>query len=300
MTTLLTSARHEVLCILRAGVALLLLAVFLCMVSLSSVIGWITNTTVTRVYEKVLTDGLTTAPNPFTAVSPLYYARNSVIYVVLIGALLAIVLGVQSTLRDRKSTTSDLVLSRPVNTISRLAGTLVGLGVVIAAVLLLSTVISWGSISIIVGAPLGPDPSLRLAVFAALSWALMMIFALLGMLTGLHSRKETTALLVPFVVWSAVTFVLPQIGANARPVALLNPVPALITTGTNSFDLVGAITGPFAITEQFKRAAGIALQDESLTGSPTASIVLLGAFLMAMTWIVLATSRRQLRSGLNE
>ncbi|MDJ0337961.1 ABC transporter permease [Cryobacterium sp. PH31-O1] len=300
MNTILTSARHEILCTLRARVALLLLVVFLGMVSLSSLIGWITNTTVTRVYEKILADGLTTAPNPFAAVSALYYSRNSVIYVVLIGALMAIILGVQATLRDRKSATADLVLSRPVNTVQRLIGQFLGLGAVIAAVLAASTVISGASISIIMGAPLGLDPSVRLIGFAALSWALMMIFALLGMLTGLYSRKETTALLVPFVIWSAIAFVLPQIGTAARPVALLNPVPALASPGRGSFDLIGAVTGPFTITEQFKRAASIVLRDDSVTGSPWLSILLLVAVLIAMTWIVVVTPRRTLRSGLNE
>ncbi|MCY7287204.1 MAG: ABC transporter permease [Cryobacterium sp.] len=300
MNTLLTSARHEVLCTLRARVALLLLVVFLGMVSVSSLIGWITNATVTRVYAKILADGLTTAPNPFAGVSSLYYSRNSVIYVVLIGALMAIILGVQATLRDRKSATTDLVLSRPVNTVLRLAGQFLGLGVVIAAVLAVSTVISWVSISVIVGAPVGIDPALRLVGFAVLSWVLMMIFALLGMLTGLYSRKETTALLVPFVVWSAVAFVLPQIGTAARPIALLNPVAALAPSGSISFDLVGAITGPIAITEQFKRAASIVLRDDSVTGSPVTSILLLVAVLIAIAWIVLVTPRRTLRSGLNE
>ncbi|MBG6215071.1 MAG: ABC transporter permease [Cryobacterium sp.] len=300
MNTLLTSARHEVLCTLRARVALLLLVVFLGMVSLSSLIGWITNTTVTRVYAKILADGLTTAPNPFAGVSSLYYSRNSVIYVVLIGALMAIILGVQATLRDRKSATTDLVLSRPVNIVLRLAGQFLGLGAVIASVLAASTVISWASISVIVGAPLGIDPTLRLVGFAALSWVLMMIFALLGMLTGLYSRKETTALLVPFVIWSAVAFVLPQIGTAARPVALLNPVAALAPSDSTSFDLVGAITGPFAITEQFKRAASIVLRDDSVTGSPLASIVLLVSVLIAIAWVVVVTPRRTLRSGLNE
>lgn len=300
MNTLLTSARHEILCTVRARVALLLLVVFLGMVSVSSVIGWITNTTVTRVYEKILADGLTAAPNPFAAVSPLYYARNSVIYVVLIGALMTIIVGVQATLRDRKSAVTDLVLSRPVNTVLRLLGQLLGLGAVIAAALAASTVISWSCISVISGTPLGVDPSLRLLGFAALSWVLMMIFAVLGMLTGLYSRKETTALLVPFVIWSAIAFVLPQIGTAARPVALLNPVPALPTPGSTSFDVVAALTSPFAITEQFKRAASLVLRDDSVTGSPLLSILVLAAVLVVMTWIVLVTPRRILRKSLNE
>lgn len=44
----------------------------------------------------------------------------AVIYVLLIGSLMAIVLGAQATLRDRKESTADLVLSRPVGSASRL------------------------------------------------------------------------------------------------------------------------------------------------------------------------------------
>ena len=65
------------------------------------------------VWQKTVQAGLTQAPNPFAYVSPLYYARNTVIYLVLIGALMAIVVGVTSAMRDRKARTLDLVLSRP-------------------------------------------------------------------------------------------------------------------------------------------------------------------------------------------
>lgn len=88
-------------------------------------IGWLTHQTVTGVYEKVLADGLSTASNP------LYYARNAVIYVLLIGSRIAIVLGVHARLRDRKAATTDLVLGRPVASVARL-GLLAGLGVVLA------------------------------------------------------------------------------------------------------------------------------------------------------------------------
>ena len=103
MTSILVSARHEMLNTRRTRTAHLLLFVFIGMVVASSVIGWVTNQIVTGVYEKVLAAGLTTAPNPFTGVTPLFYARNAVIYVMLIGSLMAIVLGVQATLRDRKA-----------------------------------------------------------------------------------------------------------------------------------------------------------------------------------------------------
>ncbi|MBX3099603.1 MAG: ABC transporter permease [Salinibacterium sp.] len=283
----------------RARTAHLLLIVFIGMVIASSVIGWVTNQTVTGVYEKVVADGLTTAPNPFTGVTPLYYARNAVIYVLLIGSLMAIVLGVQATLRDRKAATTDLVLSRPVGSATRLLGQLAGLGVVLAAVIGISFSVSWVIISVINGAPLGWADTGRVIAFGLLSWVLLSTFTLLGMLTGLRSKRETTALLVPFVIWSAIAFVLPQIGTAARPVSLLNPVPAVSSTG-GYFDVVAAITGPFSVTEQFKRASSIVLQDPAVTGDATSSVLILLAFLAVMTVVVAVTPRNRMRSGLNE
>jgi len=270
------------------------------MVVASSVIGWVTNQTVTGVYDKVVAQGLTNAPNPFTGVTPLYYARNAVIYVVLVGSLMAIVLGVQATLRDRKAATSDLVLSRPIGSASRLLGQLAGLGVVLAAVIGISFFTSWVILSVINRAPLAAADSGRMVLFGLLSWVLLMSFTLLGMLTGLRSKQETTALLVPFVIWSAITFVLPQIGTAARPVSLLNPVPALIPTG-GYFDVVASITGPLSVTEQFKKASSIILGDASATaGDAVGGVLSVVAFLIVMTVIVVTTPRPRLRSRLNE
>lgn len=299
MNTFLVSARQEMLSTRRARTAHLLLFVFLGMVIASSVIGWLTNQTVTGVYEKVLADGLTTAPNPFTGVTPLYYARNAVIYVLLIGSLMAIVLGVQSTLRDRKAGTVDLVLSRPTTPASRLLGQTAGLAIVLAVVIGAGLAVSWVIISIIHGSPLGWDETGRIILFGLLSWVLLTIFCLLGMLTGLRSKQETTALLVPFVIWSAVAFVLPQIGTAARPVSLLNPVPAVSATG-GYFDVVSAITGPLSVTEQFKRASSIILHDTTVTGGVLSSVLILVAFLVVMTVIVAVTPRNRMRSGFHE
>jgi ABC-2 type transport system permease protein len=294
------SLRHELLCTARARVPQFLLIVFLGMVSVSSFIGWSARSTVTAVYTQITAAGLTTAPNPFAGTSPLYYAHNSVIYVVLIGALMAIVLGVQATLRDRKAATFTLILSRPVGTVGRLLGQLTALGIIIAVVIGISTIISWASISVITGGILGPDPTLRLAAFAGLSWLLLTAFALLGMFTGTYSKKETTALLAPFVAWSIIAFVLPQLGTAARPVALLNPVPSIPPPSGGIFDIINVFTGPIAVTEQFKRAAGIVLQDSSVTGSPAGAIIALVIFLAAMVFLVGATPRKRLRSTLND
>lgn len=300
MNGFIASFQHELLCTRRARVPQLLLLVFLGMVSLSSFIGWSTRSTVTAVYEQVKADGLTTAPNPFAGTLDLYYAHNSTIYVVLIGALMAIVLGVQATIRDRKATTYTLVLSRHVGVVGRLLGQLSALSVVIAVVLAVSTFINWASIGVITGGILSVDSTLRLGMFAVLSWLLLTGFAMLGMLSGTYSKKETTALLVPFITWSVIAFILPQLGTAARPVALLNPVPSIPPPSGGIFDTINLFTGPLAVTEQFKRAASIVLRDDSVTGSPTGAILVLVVFVVVLAAIVVATPRPRLGSSLND
>ncbi|MCU1545239.1 MAG: hypothetical protein JWP30_339 [Homoserinimonas sp.] len=299
MSVFITSAHHETLSVCRARIAHLLLFVFIGMVSLSSIIGWVTNITVTGVYEKILANGLTVAPNPFSAVPELYYARNAVIYVVLIGTLMAIVLGVQATLRDRKSATAGLILSRPVAVSARVGGQLAGLGVVIFAVLAISMAISWAGISIITGAPLGSDSTFRLLGFAGCAWMLLMVFAIIGMIAGITSKRETTALLVPFALWSGLAFVIPQLGTAARPVALLNPVPMPEQTG-GYFDVLSAITGPLSITEHFKRAGSILLRDSNVSGSAGSSVAILLGFLVIAVVVVVLVPRQKLRQTLND
>ena len=299
MNGLWASTRHEVLSIFRARVAQLLLIVFVGMVSVSAVIGWLTTSTVTSVYDRVLADGLTTAPNPFVQVPPLYYARNAVVYVVLIGCLMAIVLGVQATLRDRKQRTAPLILTRPLTVRARLGGQLLGIGLTLAGVLAISAAISWVSIAVITAGPLGVGMTGRLLVFTGAAWVLLMIFAIIGMVSGLVARRESTAFLVPFVLWSAIAFVLPQLGTAARPVALLNPVPSVAASG-DSFALLSAITGPLAITEQFKTSAGILLQNEAITGTPAPGIAILAACLLLGVIAICMIPRSMMRSVLHD
>ena len=294
------SFRHEVLCVRRAKIPQLLLAIFIGMVAASSFIGWSARSTVTAVYQQIRADGLTKAPNPFSGTSPLFYSHNAVIYVVLIGALMAIVLGAQATIRDRKAATHPLVLSRPVGSPARLIGQAAALSAVMATVLALSAIISWVSISAISGSLLGPGESGGLLLFWAFSWAFLSGFALLGMLGGLYCSREATALLAPFIVWSVIAFVLPHLGTAARPVALLNPVPAVPAQDAGAFGSINLITGPFAVNEQFKQAAGLALHDSSVTGNPGMAITVLTLFVVLLGILVARVPRPRLGKALND
>ena len=299
MSGILVTARQELLSLRRERLPLVLLVVFVLMVSASSLIGWLTNTTVNSVWQQTVQDGLTTAPNPFAQVSPLFYARNTVIYLVLIGALMSIVVGVTSAMRDRKARTVDLVLSRPVSVPAYLAGKLLGIAAWLGLILLAVALITWTGISVIMHAPLGATDSVRLVAFFAMALPLLLAFVTLGLLSGIHASRETTALLVPISIWSLVAFILPQIGTSANPVSLLNPVPAVLVPG-GAFDTLNAVLRPLSITEQFKTASGVILNDPLVTGGLPLALVVITLAVVAGIIASLATGRDRIRGALRD
>ena len=295
-----TLMKYEVLSAKRERLPQILLLIFLVMIGLSCFIGWATNHTVTNVYNEALRQGITNAANPFTGVTPLFYARNTVIYIVLIGALLAIILGVQSIVRDRKAHTNDLLLSRPIPASMYLAAKLAGVSAWLLSILIISAIINWASISVISQHILSLDNTLHLGALYAIAWLFLITFITLGMLGGVYARKETSALLVPVIIWSAIVFVIPQLGTAEHPVSLLNPVPARIASHGFFFQVNQTVFGPLSLTEHFKTASGIILHDSETRGSLWKSLVGVGAFAVISIVILLITQRQRLRSDLYE
>ena len=300
MDKFLTLMKYEVLSAKRERLPQILLFIFLVMTALSCFIGWATNHTVTNVYNEAVRQGITKATNPFTGVTPLFYARNTVIYIVLIGALLAIILGVQSIVRERKARTSDLLLSRPIPVAMYLAAKLAGVAMWLLLVLIISAIINWASIGFISHHVLSLDNTLHLSAFYGLAWLFLLTFITLGMLGGIYARKETSALLVPVIIWSAIVFVIPQLGTAEHPVSLLNPVPAHIASHGFFFQVNQTIFGPLSLTEHFKTASGAILHYSDSQGSVWKSLAGVGAFALTSIVILLITSRSRLRSDLYE
>lgn len=299
MSKMTTFVRQELLALTRERLPLTLFIVFVSMISASSFIGWLTKTTVSDVWIRTREAGLTNAANPFANVSPLYYARNSIIYIILIGTLMAIVAGVASALRDRKAGTVDLILSRPTSRAEYIFGKLIGISIWLALSLSIVGFIAATVITAIYGAPLPFPDYLRLAAFFLLALPLMVGFAAVGLLGGLLSRRETGALLAPISFWAFVTFVIPQVGTAARPIALLNPVPVPPTPG-GPFDALNLFMGPMAVSEQFKAASGLILQDPDIAGNLSLALLSIFAFVLVAALLVSTVKRTSIRGVLSE
>ncbi len=299
MSIALIVALQEIRTLRREKLAQALLVVFVAMVSLSSFIGWLTNKNVSSVYHKVKKEGITTVPNPFEHVAALYYLRNTVIYLVLVGALLAIVLGVSSIIRDRKARTVDLVLVRPVDARFYLLGKLGGIVGWLAVILAFVTLVSWTSIAFIIGKPLTGANTTRLVLYFAMSLLFLMGFVLLGMICALYCSRETSALLLPVAIWSVVTFVFPQLGTAGDPVSLLNPVPTIGNSG-GAFSTLNSIFSPLSITEQYKKVSSWILGNSDFVGNPTAGLTILMVVFLLGSLALLITTRDRLRREIYE
>ena len=256
--------KHELLSSFRSKSPQLVVTVFLVLTSISSIIGWLTVRNVTKIYNDIVSQNLTTAPNPFTNVPSLYYMRDSVIYVVLIGSLMAIILGAQASLRDRKSNANELIKTRNVNLVHRILGQLSAVGSIIILLEIVALLTSFISIWVIQKTPLNIGAIFSLMSYGAVSAILMIAIAAIGFTFGTISKSEESSLLYPIVGWAVVTFTIPQIITSTHPVALLNPTPA-VSTGTGLAQSVINGISPLAVMENFKAIANAILGiDKSL------------------------------------
>ena len=261
-----TIIKSEVSSLIREKTVFLLFVVFFLMAFFSASIGWTTKTTVLGIYNesvRVLATGGEMHPptNPFLAIPHLAIFRNLIIYVFLIGALLSIVIGYTSFIRERKSGATKLIFSRPISCRRFISGEIIGISLALFGIMMILCGISVVSTYFIPAQTLTGGEIVRLAVFYLISTIYMIFFAMLGMVGGIRAKTESLALLSPMIFWIAVTFILPELITGQNPVALLNPTNISQGTMNSSFfGVMHQVLSPFSI-EQFYTGLSTALLD---------------------------------------
>lgn len=264
-------ARQHVRSLARRQTFLLMLGVLLLMTALSGLIGWSSHATITRVYDETVrtlqATGQTAPPNPFAAKPRLSLLNNMVIYVPLIGALVAIIIGHLSVMDDRNAGVSRVIFSRPVPRSSYLWGKLAGSAFAVTAIMAACLVLSAVAIGLINGGVPTASELGRLALFYALSGAYLLLFVLIGMIASLLLRSQSLALLAAVAVWALVTFATPQFTSGLRPVASLNPVTDPVTVSSSPFFQATSKAKPISVNEQFKALSAQILSDDAQASS---------------------------------
>ncbi len=253
-----TIAAHQVLSLRRQRIFMALLGTLLVMTALAGLLGWSSHRTIVRVYDEAVkilaADGKPAPPNPFELKPALSLLSNMAIYIPLIGALLALVLGHLSMADDQTDGVGRLIFTRQVSRRSYALGKILGAAGVLAVILAACLVVSAVSLLVVNRAVPSVGELGRLSLFYGLSWLYLMLFALIGMATVLMARRRTLALLSALGVWMVLTFAVPQFTSGLRPTSSLNPVSEPVSTSQAFFD-VTAQARPFSVSEQYKEAS---------------------------------------------
>lgn len=254
-----TVAAQQLTSLRRQRIFLALLGTLLAMTAMAGVIGWMSRSTIVRVYadavQLLAARGQVAPANPFELKPTLSLLSNMSIYIPLVGALLALVLGHLSLADDQSNGLGRLIFSRQVTRTSYVLGKILSAATVLAVALAASFGVSVVSLLAVNRAvPTGGELA-RLAAFYGLSWLYLLLFALVGMVTVLLSKRRSMALLAAMGVWLVLTFAVPQLTSGLRPTTSLNPITDPVST-SQPFFTATAKARPFSISEQYKEASG--------------------------------------------
>jgi len=274
-----TVANNEFRTLFKEKTFLLLLIIFILMTLLSTYIGWSSKTTVEKVYIETTKKLAETGPNeippdPFAKIPELSIVKNMVAYVFMIGTILAIVLGNNSFIRDRRSGVSKIIFSRPIHRSEIVNGKILGIIYALASIIVTSFIISLISTVVISGKVVSISETQRLLCFYFLSFVYLLIFAIIGLFFSIYSSNQSLALMVPILIWISVNFVLPELTSALNPTASLNPTNISSAIPHNSFFLVLQNTiKPFSISEIYKEVSGYLLELNNNNLSITKTLV---------------------------
>jgi ABC-type transport system involved in multi-copper enzyme maturation permease subunit len=262
-------AGNEFKTLFKEKTFIILLIIFILMTIFSTYIGWSAKNTIINVYQETVKElslkGIKEIPsNPFTGIPDLSILKNMIVYVFLIGSLLALVIGNNAFIRDRRSGVLRIIFSKFISKQTYIFGKIVGIFETLLFVVFISFLLSLFSAVLISGHFLTPIEILKLSEFYAISLVYLLIFSMVGLYFAIDSDGESIALLIPVIIWVIITFVIPQITSSLVPTALLNPTNIqAVTPHSNFFHILQIVIRPFSISESYKEISGILLETNS-------------------------------------
>jgi ABC-type transport system involved in multi-copper enzyme maturation permease subunit len=285
---------------------LILVTFFAAMVLVTAWLGWSAAATVNAIYADaaayLAASGQPVPPNPVSVSAPLAVLRNLGVYISLIGAFGAIVIGQHLVEADRRAGTLPLIGARPFARRDIALGKMRALVTATAAMMGVAGVIALGTLLTLPSLVMtGPDLG-RLALFLLAGWAYVTTFGFLAL--GAAARLPATAagLIAATVVWLVITFDLPELTANLHPTAAINPVTTLAATpDAGIFHLFSALLGPVSLAEGFAWLSGdlLGFLPEGLAprGPVPPALALAVALVLSGLFAAQAATRLDLNAG---
>jgi ABC-type transport system involved in multi-copper enzyme maturation permease subunit len=290
-------AEHQLRLLRRERLFIAILAALLLMTALAGFIGWSSHNTIVKVYDEssamLASEGKPAPPDPFALKPTLSLLGNMTIYIMLIGALLAIIVGHLAIVSDRAAGSTRLIFARPVRRSTYLLGKLTGIAVALGMIMVVSYHLSVISLVIVNDSLPSAEAFGRLALFYLVSFGYMMLFAMIGVTAALVVHGRSLALLVALGVWMIITFMIPQFTSGLRPTASLTPVVNSAATSQRFFEITSHFRS-VSLSELYRDLSIVILQTDPTRSRSIGSdeIVPISLVLIALVLITAALVNR--------
>ena len=144
-----------------------------------------------------------------------------------IGPLVAIVLGFDAIVKERKSGSLNVLMTHPVYRDNVITGKLVGLMAALGMVIVVAVVVPVGIMFSVSGISVNPEELGRIIVYIGLVFLLLSIYLALGVTTSTFCKEPSNSLVYSLAVWVVLGTLLVQIAF----------VLAIIITGQSMYSM---------------------------------------------------------------
>ena len=234
MNPVLTIADKEFRTAFKDKVFLLITALFIVLSIASVYIGSSTKSAEMTAYNNVIdllkAQGSSTLPAS-PDIYPLAILKNIITYVSMIGSVLAIFFGFDSFSGERENGTLKLILTRPVYRDQLITGKLIGGGMVIGLLLIVTLIVNILLFAVVSGIFPNANEIGRLVAFIFYAFAYMMVILAITLFVSIKTSDRTFGFLIMMVIWLFIGFVIPQLAETQRNFAMsLNSTSQTVTT----------------------------------------------------------------------
>lgn len=115
--------------------------------------------------------------------------------------LIGIALGFDTIVKEVKSGSLNVLLTHPVFRDNVIVGKLVGSAITLALVLVISTVVSTGTMLVISGVPVKDSDFLRIGIFIILTFFYVLIFLGIGVIASILVKSSSNSLVYSIAIW---------------------------------------------------------------------------------------------------
>lgn len=280
---------NDVKILTRNKTFILIITLFFLISIVSIYIGELSQYTINQVYDEsikqLIMSNKPVPPSPFSSTPPLDMMKNMIIYVTVIGSLLAIILGHVVVINDRKSNVMQILFSRPISKKQYLIGKLSSTSIILALALSISMMISIGALYI--SNSLLFSSIFDVLIFYGFSFLYLIGFAYLGIFFGMRENNSTKAVLLPILFWILILFVIPELGSALNPTSSLNPIlPDTQILDSPILTTIHNVIFPFSISEQYKNLAANSLKLIPNAVTYTISYSTITSTSILISWII--------------